>query len=183
MNERRAEAEQGLRPTPFLIRALTGFAALMMFAMMALTFADVVGRYLFNAPIGATFEVIELMMGLLIFSALPLITREEGHITVSLFERFFRGRLQWFQQLFVLLFSSFAVAFLTSRMWSEMLVMRRDQDLGEYIDWELWPFIGVLCALSVISFVILLGLLVRHLKTPYREGPSAGSQSAGPTAP
>ncbi len=160
----RAEAEDGPRPSPFFVRALTLVSAIMMFCMMAVTFVDVVGRYGFNAPIGATFEIIELMMGILIISAQPIIARNRGHINVSLLDRFFQGRLRWFQQLFILAFSTCAAAFITSRMWAEMQTMRVDQDVGEYLDMELWPFIGIICALSVITFVVLVGLLISHLK-------------------
>ncbi|MDP6174874.1 MAG: hypothetical protein QGF09_11965, partial [Rhodospirillales bacterium] len=45
-----------------------------------------------------------------------------------------------------------------------MQTMRVDQDVGEYLDMELWPFIGIICALSVITFVVLVGLLISHLK-------------------
>ena len=160
----RAEEEQDSPPTPLYVRALTMFSAFMMFCMMALTFADVVGRYVFNAPIGATFEIIELMLGMLIFSALPMITRDQGHITVSLFERFFQGRIKWLQQLFILLFSTVAMSFISYRMWAEMVTMRADQDVGEYLDIELWPFIGILSILGGIASIILVGLVIRYLK-------------------
>lgn len=165
----RAESEESSRPKPLYVRALTLFAAFMMFCMMALTFADVVGRYVFNAPIGATFEIIELMLGMLIFSALPLVSRDQGHITVDLFERFFQGSLKWLQQLFVLIFSAAAMIFITYRMWAEMVTMRSDQDVGEYLDLELWPFIGILSFLGGVASINLIHLVYRYLKGDLKE--------------
>ena len=152
------------RSTPILIRALTGIAALLMFSLMAITFVDVVGRYAFDRPLGAAFEIIELLLGLLIFSALPLVSRKQGHITVSLLEGMFQGRVKWVQQLFVLLFSAGAVGFMTWRLWAEMQTMRADQDVGEYMDIELWPFIGAVSALSAVTFIILLILVWDYLR-------------------
>ena len=48
-------------------------AAIALFAMMALTFADVIGRKLLNASIPGSLEVTELLMLAVIFVALPLI--------------------------------------------------------------------------------------------------------------
>ena len=49
-------------------------AAVLLFAMMVLTFVDVWGRYFFNSPVPGGFEVTELMMAALIFAGLPLAT-------------------------------------------------------------------------------------------------------------
>ncbi len=161
------------RSTPYLIRALTGIAAFIMFSLMAITFVDVVGRYAFNHPLGAAFEIIELLLGLLIFSALPLVSRNQSHITVSLFEGMFRGRIKWFQQLFVLLFSACAAAFITWRLWAEMQTMRANQDVGEFMDIELWPFIGAVTLLSGVTFAILLWLIVDYLRGKLPEQPTS----------
>ena len=163
------------RRSPWLVRAFSAVVAVMMFAMMALTFTDVVARYVFNAPIGAAFEIIEFLMGLLIFSALPLITLDRAHITVSLLDGLFRRsrRIRWAQQLFVLVFSTGAVGFITSRLWAQAETMREIQEPGEYLDIEIAPLVYVLAGLSLIAFVILLGMVVRYLS----QGLSAPDQA------
>lgn len=56
--------------------------------VMALTFADVLGRYLFNSPIRGAFELTEMAMGLLVFGALPLVTLRREHVVDAiLFDR------------------------------------------------------------------------------------------------
>lgn len=57
--------------------------ALVLFVMMMVTFVDVVGRYLFSAPLGAAFEVGEIGLLLITYLGLPLITARQSHITVS----------------------------------------------------------------------------------------------------
>lgn len=57
-----------------------------LFAMMMLTFADVWGRYAFQSPVPGAYEITEMMMGVLIFSALPLLCAREGHVTIDILD-------------------------------------------------------------------------------------------------
>jgi TRAP-type C4-dicarboxylate transport system permease small subunit len=65
-------------------RVLAPVAALLLFAIMALMVADVIGRYLFNAPIRGAYELIEFLMCLMILSALPLVSLQGRHVEASL---------------------------------------------------------------------------------------------------
>lgn len=67
---------------------------LILTAMTAITGVDVVFRYVFRSPLGGTYEVTEVLMGLLTFSALPLVAARREHIVVDLFDHFIpeRGR-------------------------------------------------------------------------------------------
>lgn len=76
-------------------------AALVLFAMMVLTFVDVGGRTLFNHPISGAFELTELMLAALIFLALPLVTASHSHVEVDLLDHFIPSRLQQLQRLVV----------------------------------------------------------------------------------
>src|SRR5688572_22520035 len=70
---------------------LGAVAAVVLFAMMAVTAIDVFGRYLFNSPLQGGYEFTQLLMVSLIFAALPSVTRRGEHITVGLFEKAFTG--------------------------------------------------------------------------------------------
>ncbi len=68
--------------------AVLGIAAsVLLFGMMLLTFADVVGRYLFNRPIPGSFEVTELLLLVLIFAGLPLVSHADEHVTMDFIDR------------------------------------------------------------------------------------------------
>jgi TRAP-type C4-dicarboxylate transport system permease small subunit len=54
---------------------------------MALTFADVVLRYLFNRPIRGGFELTELALLVLIFAGLPLVSHADEHVTMDFIDR------------------------------------------------------------------------------------------------
>ena len=66
-----------------LDQTLLSISAFVMFVMMALTFIDVLGRYIFAAPLPGAFEMIQFLMPFLIFAVLPILTKEDSHITVT----------------------------------------------------------------------------------------------------
>jgi len=75
--------------------AVLGIAAsVLLFGMMVLTFADVVGRYLLNKPIRGAFEVTELLLLALIFAGLPLVSHADEHVTMDFIDRLLPGRLR-----------------------------------------------------------------------------------------
>ena len=63
-------------------------AAAGLFAMMMVTVVDVAGRYLFRAPLVASFELTEYLMGLLVFLALPIASLRGEHIRIGLLDKF-----------------------------------------------------------------------------------------------
>ncbi len=65
-------------------RLLQVFAALLLIVLAVITLIDVIGRYVFNNPIGGAFELVGIGMALMIFAALPRATAENKHIQVSL---------------------------------------------------------------------------------------------------
>jgi TRAP-type C4-dicarboxylate transport system permease small subunit len=67
-------------------RTLGAVTALTLFTMMLLTFADVWGRYLFRQPVFGGYEVTEFLMGVLIFSGLPILCAREGHVSIDVFD-------------------------------------------------------------------------------------------------
>lgn len=70
----------------FIQTILGWISAGLLVTMMCLTGADVIARYLFNAPIKGAFELTEILLALLIFAAMPLTTGLGQHIEVALFD-------------------------------------------------------------------------------------------------
>ena len=81
-----ARHSAGDRLTRYVFWILGGFAGIILAALMAVTVIDVVGRYLFNAPLPGSFEITKVMMAALIFAALPAVSRFEQHITIDLLD-------------------------------------------------------------------------------------------------
>lgn len=74
--------------------AVLGIAAsVILFAMMLLTFVDVVARYVFNFPLRGAFEITELMLLVLIFAGLPLVSHADEHVTMDFIDRLLPPRV------------------------------------------------------------------------------------------
>ncbi|WP_425101981.1 TRAP transporter small permease [Tropicibacter sp. S64] len=69
--------------TRWLRSAIAAICAVLLLAMMALTLADVLGRYLLNAPLKGATELTELMLAAVIFIGLPAASLDHDHINVD----------------------------------------------------------------------------------------------------
>lgn len=68
-----------------LLNGTLGFAAVALLLLLVLiTCIDVVGRYFLNAPLAGAFEMTELMLAALVFTALPMTTERREHVEVDL---------------------------------------------------------------------------------------------------
>ena len=77
-----------LRLATRLRRGIETLIALVLFSMVSLTFADVIGRRIIGRPIYGAHDITEHLMALAVFAGLPLVTAACLHLTVDLFDRF-----------------------------------------------------------------------------------------------
>jgi len=100
------------------VDAVLGLAAgAVLFAMMALTFVDVIGRYLFDRSVPGGFEITEIMMAVLIFAGLPLVSRRDEHVTVDLIDHLLPAAVRRAQRLAIELASGLLLLALSWLMW------------------------------------------------------------------
>jgi TRAP-type transport system small permease protein len=72
-----------------------------LFSLLVLTCADVFGRYVLVRPVHGKTEITRMLMAVMIALVLPVVTARKEHITVDLFDFFFRGRVQAVRDLMV----------------------------------------------------------------------------------
>lgn len=72
------------------LRAIVTFTAyaggIVLLLMMLTTVADVVLRYLFNAPFSGTFEIVESSMSIIVYCGLAYCGLVGGHIVIGVFD-------------------------------------------------------------------------------------------------
>ncbi|GGC11180.1 hypothetical protein GCM10011363_29790 [Marivita lacus] len=68
-------------------RGVETVMALFLLAMVALTFADVIGRRLVGKPIYGANDITEHLMALVVFAGLPLVTAAGAHLTIDLLDK------------------------------------------------------------------------------------------------
>lgn len=146
-----------------LDRLLLALVALTMLAMMSVVFVDVAGRYFFNAPLPGGFEIVQFLMPLAIFGALPLVTRDGEHITASLFEHWIRGAFRRVVEQIVLLFNVAIMAFVAYRMWVEGGKLAEAQKISGFLEWPFAPVAYGIAALSALTAIVQLWAILRPI--------------------
>lgn len=162
------ESVAGLFQKP--VRILTVIAAFFMLSIAAVTIVDVTGRYVFNSPIPGGVEVIEFLLGLTIFSSLPLVTVKRAHITVELFDGMMSDGFKRVREFIVLVASAAMIIFITHRMWSTGLDMLENDDISLHLEVPTAPILFVLCGLSAISAVTQIYMVWKYVTEDIRQG-------------
>ena len=120
---------------------------------MVLTCIDVMGRYLFNAPLQGATELTRLLMAGIIFAALPAVCLREDHVTVDLLDTLTPKWLVRARQLVINLTCTVILAVISWRVW--LLAERAGQygDRTEYLQIPVAPvvyFIALMCAMAAL---------------------------------
>ena len=152
---------------PHFERVLGAVAAATLFFIMALTCADVAGRYFLNAPVPGAFEITELAMGALIFTGLPLVTLHRQQVTVDLMDRLIPARLRPFRDALMHAVAAVCIGTVSWRLWIKAGQMAGGGDTTATLQIPVAPLVYYMSALAAITALILLFLLF------HRDGPDS----------
>lgn len=162
----------GGRAWNWVEHALEAVMAAFLLAMAVITGIDVIGRYAFNAPLPGGYEIVQYLMAVSVFAALPLAARAEGHLTIGLFTDRLTGRARRWHRIVILVISAGTLAFLAWRMGVQAGVMDRRQMASGSLGLPLGPVGWAMTALAWLSVAVTLLLLVQALAG--RENTAAG---------
>lgn len=124
-------------------------------AMMILTFVDVVGRYVFRAPIFGSSEMISYLLAVTVFAGLAVVTGERNHVTIALFEGWRAGRLAGtIRRLFVQGFCCAVLALLAIELCRHAGRMIADRTSTIVLEWKLWPLVAAMAAMAAAGFLL-----------------------------
>lgn len=155
------------------IAALETISCAAIFVMMALTFVDVIGRYVFHEPIFGGTEIIAAILALTIFSGLGVINARDEHITVELFEAPVRRLLSpVIYEVVIQLFSVLAMALMTAVLVEhayEAWKLEKYTTVLEMPVWYVSATIAVFAVISVLSQVT--GVVLKILDTAASANP------------
>jgi TRAP-type C4-dicarboxylate transport system permease small subunit len=143
--------------------------AVAVFGMAALTFVDVIGRYFFNAPIPGAFEIVGLILGIAMIGAFPLVTFQERHITVDLFDKFIRGRFRRVRAIVVRLGTAGMAAFMAERLYAAAIDEWANDFVTENLEITRVPLLLVMAAICAFTAAGMLVLTIRRLRQPEVE--------------
>lgn len=137
-------------------------AALALFILMVMTFADVMLRSILNAPIEAATELTRILMAVMVFAVMPVISARGGHISVDLTDPVFeRLRLHNIRDGLVYVVCGVMMIWPVQRVWVLAERWRSYGDVTEYLSipqFYVGWFIAAFTALTAVVMVIT-GLL------------------------
>ena len=134
-------------------------SALALFAIMALTFFDVIGRKAASSSIPGSLELTELLMVVVIFAALPLVSRRGEHVEFDSLDPYLPLWVRRVQAVIVHLVCAAALLGLGWLMWSTGSQFAQTGETTAQLQIPKYPFIhgmGVLCALTGLVHLALL---------------------------
>jgi|APFre7841882724_1041349.scaffolds.fasta_scaffold34394_2 TRAP-type C4-dicarboxylate transport system permease small subunit len=146
-----------LHPVEWIVAAL-------IFAIMALTVVDVVGRYGFNAPVKGSIEAIELMLGVLIYMAIPLASARAEHIRIDLLDYLLGARARQVQRLIGNGATAVVMGFLAWRLYERGVQFAKFKDTSSHLDVPLAPVAWLMAFFAAVTVVVVLRDLVVALQ-------------------
>jgi TRAP-type C4-dicarboxylate transport system permease small subunit len=135
---------------------LSGIA---LFAIMALTFFDVLGRKLVSNSIPGSLEVTELLMVVVIFGALPLVSRRGEHVEFDSLDGYLPAGVRRAQHILVQLVCAAVLLALAGLMWRTGGQFAETGETTAQLQILKAPFIygmAVLCGLTALVHLALL---------------------------
>ncbi len=148
----------------FLHRLFEPLVSIALFFMMALTFVDVIMRYLFNSPIVGALELTEFSMAIVIFLGLILLTSQEGHVTVDLLDNFIPTKIKSIQNVIINLLNLAVMVVISRQLWIKAKDAAEYGDRTEYLFIPLSPLIYFMSIITGIAGLILFFIMINSLK-------------------
>lgn len=138
------------------LRWLGALSAVSLFLLVLLISADVIGRYMLNAPIRGALEVADMLMCAIIFAVLPLACARERHITIDLLDRLTPPPVARLREVAVNLIGAGFMTLVAWRMWvyGGKLMEYGDQTL--FLKIPIYPANFFIAATAAVSAATLL---------------------------
>lgn len=133
-------------------------AATSLFALMVMTFFDVILRSVFNDPVESATEMTRLFMAITVFSALPVISWRGEHIVVDLLDPLFSNRVGRIRDAVINVFCGVVLFWPAVRVWQLAGRAREYGDVTEYLN---IPQFYIAYFIAMATFVTALVLLAR----------------------
>ena len=132
---------------------MAAIACVCLVFLMVVSFLDVAGRYLFDAPLTFAVELIELSMGLLVSLGLAITTLNRGHIAVDLLSNAVGSSGKQLLARLSALVGAIVFGLMAWRLWDRASNFKDDGLATQVLFMPVYPVVMVM---SVASFVAAL---------------------------
>lgn len=136
--------------------ALDRLTALLLFLLMLITVVDVAGRYFFDRPLPGSAEISAITLGLLVYAALPGVSRGREHITVDLFTVAAQSALGRFMRRLATLAGVVCLAVVGYEVWVLAVDYAQQGDTSSFLHIPYAPVAGFMALMAVVAAVFTL---------------------------
>ncbi len=164
------EVEASFRQPSFLhyIAVIpTWVAAFFLFALMVMTFFDVILRSTINNPIESATELTRLFMAIVVFASLPMVSWKSAHIVVDLLDPIFTRKLAHIRDIAIDLVCGVVLLWPAKRVWELAERARSYGDVTEYLG---FPQHVTGWFIAVFTFITAFVFLARGLVRIFAPG-------------
>ncbi|MDR2354815.1 MAG: TRAP transporter small permease [Clostridiales Family XIII bacterium] len=158
-----------------------GVCSCLMFGMMALICVDVVGRYFLSNPVFGSYELVQMLMGLLVFYALPYAQYKKGLVRVDFIINFFpRLPRSIIWALGDLISTGVCYALAYACFYHAFRMLSVSGAKTSVLMMPLYPFYYV-ASLGLLLFALILTVdMIHSFATIFRNGADAGAEDTTP---
>ncbi len=154
-------------------------AAAALFAIMWLTLVDVTGRKFFNHSVPGGLELTEMLMVMVIFGALPLVSRRGEHVVFDSLDKLVPERLKSLQQRLVHTICAGLFGLLAWLLTTRAERFAEYSEVTVHLQWPMAPVAWVMAALLALTALVHVAFVV----WPQAAGAPVGGTTGGPAAP
>jgi TRAP-type C4-dicarboxylate transport system permease small subunit len=158
-------------------KLLGALSTITLFGMMALTVADVVGRYILNAPLHGAYELTEVLLALVVFGAAPLVTRRGTHVTTALFDERMGSEVKRVRDISVGVFCAGLCVVLAWRLWVQASAAVAMSQGTALLDVPVAPVIYFMAVMSAACVPLFIVAGMAPMATPSGTSQQSGSPS------
>ena len=151
-----------------------GASSLVLFALMAMTCIDVVGRYFLNSPLDGATELTQLMMGLIVFAILPTVCYREEHVSVDLLDLLLPDNWTNVRQVILNLLMAIMMIVVAWRVWISANFM---VDYGDATKFLAIPYAPITYFIAVMSGAASIAFVLNGLRYVRGKGPMSPDRS------
>lgn len=161
-NEPRGLAHSTL--VEWAVRILTLLSSVSLAILLLATFAGVIMRYVFAAPILGSNEVIQLVSVALVMLAMPAAAHHGDHVRVDVLDAHIGAIGRLIGDILSRAVAIYLLYQLAMRAWTKLLDAAEFGDATNMLEIPLWPFYGLLMAGAVLYALVLALQLVDVLR-------------------
>ncbi|MBN0989250.1 TRAP-type C4-dicarboxylate transport system, small permease component [Amphritea atlantica] len=141
-----------------VLEVLCSKIAIVAALLMALViFVDVVGRTVFDTPLGFSYEVVSISLAIMFYSGLYHVHKTKGHITIDLLDKFYVGTFGKIIFWFVYLIECVFYTTLVITLFMQVEESYKFGDVFLFLGVMKWK---VLLAVSVFALIAWVSLFV-----------------------